>query len=201
MAYARAVTPVFAQVQAILAGAARTPLADTGTKLLYYMLERHHGCDVTVTPERFYIQYGWHTAHHRYVDTFALQVVSWLCDAAPTGYLPAGSLPWWFEASDTSTVNIYADGTALQSRYPLEPRWAYGARRIWIDRAPDSVVLRVRDATIDPGAASIPTPIEPPIEYLPGAHPCPHCGIVPERYRKLGGSVVCLACGASSRAQ
>jgi len=46
---------------------------------------------------------------------------------------------------------------------------------------------------------SAPSPIEPPIEYLAGEHPCPHCGVVPERYRKLrDGWLVCFACGRSS---
>jgi hypothetical protein len=39
----------FDQVQAALAGTARLPLDGGSTKLLYFMLERNHGCDVTMT--------------------------------------------------------------------------------------------------------------------------------------------------------
>jgi len=42
----------FDQVRACLAGE-RLPLDSGATKLLYYMLERPEGCDVTVTVDRF----------------------------------------------------------------------------------------------------------------------------------------------------
>src|ERR1700733_12156049 len=90
----------FDQVQAALAGTARLPLDGGSTKLLYFMLERKHGCDVTMTRDTFQIQYGWHLAYHRYDHDLAPRVVSWLCDAAPGGYLSAGALPWWFETGD-----------------------------------------------------------------------------------------------------
>jgi hypothetical protein len=127
-------------------------------------------------------------------------VVSWLCDAAPSGYLSAGALPWWFETGDAEPESAVHRGldTAVRGER-LGPRWTYGSRRLWFERSPACVVIKIRDATIDPGARALPPPIEPPIEYITGEHPCPHCGVVPERYRRLrGGGLVCLACGRSS---
>lgn len=176
--------PFFDQVQAALAGA-RLPLDAGSTKVLNFILRPSEGCDITITPDTFFIKYGWHLAHHRYKHDIAPRIVSWLCEAAPTGHLVAGALSWWFEVTD--------------ERGRLESHWTYGPRRIWFDASPERVVIKVRDATVDPGAESIPPPIEPPIEYLVGAHPCPHCRVVPERYRKLrDGWLVCLACGRSS---
>jgi hypothetical protein len=191
----------FDQVQAVLAGTARLPLDAGGTKLLHFMLERNEGCDVTMMPDTFHIQYGWHLAYHQYTHELAPRVVSWLCDAAPAGYLPAGSLPWWFEtpAGSTRESRVHDGGKTVVRSAPLEPYWTYGPRRLWFERSPGRVVIMIRDATIDPGASAVPPPIEPPIEYITGQHPCPHCGVVPERYRKLrGGGLVCLACGRSS---
>jgi hypothetical protein len=83
-------------------------------------------------------------------------------------------------------------------RMEAPSRWAYGPRRIWFDVSPERVSIMIRDATVDPGAEAHPSPLEPPIEYLAGDHPCPHCGVVPERYRRLrDGGLVCMACGRS----
>lgn len=186
----------FDQVQAVLAGTMRIPLDGDGTKLLHFMLERNEGCDVTMMPDTFHIQYGWHLAYHRYDHDLAPQVVSWLCDAAPIGYLPAGSLPWWFKVTGNSQRESFVP---VMRGERLEPDWTYGPRRLWFARSPGRVVIMIRDATIDPGPGALPAPIEPPIEYITGDHPCPHCGVVPERYRRLrDGGLVCLACGRSS---
>jgi hypothetical protein len=68
---------------------------------------------------------------------------------------------------------------------------------MWIDASADRIAFVVREASSLP--AGHPAPIEFPIEYIAGGHTCPHCGVVPERFRKLsGGSLVCLACGRSS---
>lgn len=190
----------FDQVQACVAGA-RLPLDADSTKLLHFMLERPDGCDVTVTPDAFFIQYGWHLAHHHYTHDLAPRVVSWLCDAAPAGYLVAGSLPWWFPASPDLERETFVDrgGGMVVYRERPGPHWSYGPRRIWFDASPGRVVIKVRDATIDPGPDAVPAPLELPIEYLAGERPCPRCGVVPERYRKLhDGWLVCLACGRSS---
>lgn len=170
---------VFDQVQAILAGA-RVPREELSLKILHFMLEDPRGCDATVTPDRFRIQYGWHLSYHHYFLDIAPGVVSWLCAAAPDGYLAAGALPWWGGAPGA---------------------WSYGPRRVWFDASPARVVIMIRDATGTPAGARLPPPpsIEPPPEYLPGDHPCPHCGVVPERFRRLrDGSLVCFACGRSS---
>jgi hypothetical protein len=191
----------FDQVQAVLAGTTRLPLDAGGTKLLHFMLERNEGCDVTMMPDTFHIQYGWHLAYHRYDHDLAPRVVSWLCDAAPAGYLPAGALPWWFEVTgDTTRDTFVHDGVGMVVRSEsLGPCWMYGPHRLWFDHSPGRVVIMIRDATIDPGPGALPPPIEPPIEYITGERPCPHCGVVPERYRRLrGGGLVCLACGSSS---
>lgn len=192
----------FDRVQAILAGTTRISLDHLGTKVLHFMLKRNEGCNATVTPDRFYVQFGWHPSRHRYVHEIAPRVVSWLCDAAPTSYLAGGALPGWFEVTDTTRIESFTSvrgGAMVRHSEPPGPYWTYGPRRIWFDRSPERVVIMIRDATIDPGAESLPPPIEPPIEYLAGDHLCPHCGAVPERYRKLrDGGLVCLACGASS---
>lgn len=57
----------------------------------------------------------------------------------------------------------------------------------------------MREATSLDMLATRPQPIEPPLEYIDATRRCPHCGAVPERYRKLrDGALVCLACGASA---
>jgi hypothetical protein len=156
-------------------------LDDACTKQLYYMLERPEGCDATVTADSFVVQYGWHLAHHHYEVELAAGVLRFLVEAAPDGLLPAGTLRVW-----------YLDNAGRR------PQWAYGARRVWIDESPERTLIMIRDATIDPGPAR-PPPIEPAPVFVTGEHPCPHCGVVPERYRRLrDGALVCLACGASS---
>jgi len=162
----------FGQVQACIAGA-RLSLDAEGTKLLHFMLERPDGCDVTVTPDAFFIQYGWHLAHHHYKYDLAPRVVSWLCDAAPAGYLAAGSLPWWFPTTPDLERETFVDrgGGMVVHHEPLGSHWSYGPRRIWLDASPGRVVIKVRDATVDPGPDAAPAPLEPPIEYLAGERP------------------------------
>ena len=82
---------------------------------------------------------------------------------------------------------------------------AYGAFDIWIQAEPDCVTIMVRAATSRSAGAGAPRPFPPPLvgppEYLTATHPCPHCTAIPDRYRKLSdGALVCMACGASSRA-
>jgi hypothetical protein len=196
-------TSPFDQAMAVIGGA-RVPLESGSLQVLHYMLERNEGCDATLTPERFFIQYGWHLAHHRYDDAIAPQIVIWLFATPQRGYLAAGTLPWWWDITTTPNAivehfPISADGSVRRGDIrPLPPNWAYGPRRIWFDVTAAKISIMVRDATVDPGPA-LPPPIEPPPAYVAGAHPCPHCGIVPERYRQLGPtSLVCLACGRSS---
>ncbi|HEX7942532.1 MAG TPA: hypothetical protein VF488_12045 [Gemmatimonadaceae bacterium] len=128
----------FDQVEAVLARTARIPLDGRGRKLLYYMLERSEGCDVTLMPDTFHLQYGWHLAYHRYSHDLAPQVVSWLCDAAPIGYLRAGTLPWWFEVTADSTRErrVQVGSETVVRHEPLEPHWTYGPRRLWLERPP-----------------------------------------------------------------
>ena len=192
----------FDRVRAALAGE-RFPLDAGSTKLLFYMLERPDGCDAWLTPGRFVIQYGWHLAHHPWVEDDAPRVVSWLCASAPAGYLAAGTMPWWFPNPERVSEERFGYGPdgkmARLASEPVGPCWSYGARRVWFDATPERITLLVRDATVDPGPDAWPAPIEPPPAFLAGDHPCPHCGDVPDRYRRLSdGSLVCMACGRSS---
>ena len=191
------------QVLAVLDGERPTLDADS-LKILYFMLESNAGCDATITPDKFVIQYGWHLSLHPYTADLAPRVVSWLLAASTGGYLPGGTMPWWFP--DRAGVEVMTFGydrdRKAMSRIrtePIGPHWSYGPRRIWIDLEPARVVVMVRDATTDPGADAHPAPIEPPPTFLVGDHACPHCGAVPDRYRRLrDGSLVCAACGRSS---
>jgi hypothetical protein len=170
------------RTQSVLRGE-RVPLGEGATKVLYFMVHRPRGCDAWITPGKLVMQLGPHSANHSYTPDLAPQIVSWLLDVAPNGYLPAGSLPAWAGAPG---------------------RWSYGPRSVWIDAARDRITIMIRDASdrdpLDTTPLPLPPRIEAPPEFVPGTHPCPHCGAVPERYRKLlDGALVCLACGASSR--
>jgi hypothetical protein len=169
-------------VRAVLAGRASSTLELAGSKLLFFMLREGDGCDATITAERFWVQYSWNLAHHPYDPELAAQVVSWLRMRTSEGHLDPGLLPWW----DPLAHDV--------------PFWAYGRRTIWFEESTDRVTVFIRDAKLGFDLRIVPPPIEPPVEYPSLTHPCPHCGTVPERYRRLrDGSLVCQACGASSR--
>jgi len=170
-----------ARVQAVLRGE-RVPLDDGATKVLHFMIKDPHGCDVWITADQLVMQFGPHSANHAYLPELAPAIVSWLLESAPTGYLPAGTLPYWGG---------------------MPKRWSYGPCGVWIDPGSDRVAIMIRDAShrdvLDRTPLPLPPPIEAAPEFVSGAHPCPHCGVVPDRYRKLpDGALVCLACGASS---
>jgi hypothetical protein len=149
--------------------------------MLHYMLESDAGCDAWITPVSFVVQYGWHLSHHRYYSDVAVEVTSWLVErvGGHRGVLAGSELP------------------ALD---PV-PSWRHGARAVWIDSAPEQITILVRAATSSALPATRPEPIESlrRIEYIAGSWPCPRCSRTPDRYRKLSdGTIVCLACGASS---
>ncbi len=145
--------------------------------MLAYMLGRPSGCDAWLTRERFVVQYGWHLSHHRYFSDTAVEVVGFLRERIGPRH---GVLP----ASTRLAVGGFA-------------AWRHGARAVWIDTASDKITIVIREATSEE-LPPRPSPLEPPIAYVAGTAPCPACGQVPDRYRKLrGGSLVCLACGAS----
>ena len=162
----------------------RIPLNAGATKTLHFILHGlAQGCDATITANQFAISYGPRGPHSQYIHDLGPVVVSWLLDAAPGGKLAPGSLPWWGGMPGT---------------------WPYGSFGVWIKAEPECVTIRVRSTAAHSGTDE-PEPFPPPFvgppEYLPGAHPCPHCAVVPDRYRKLSdGALVCMACGASSRA-
>jgi len=167
--------------RSVLAGGPPPPLDEGATKLLFFMLKQAEGCDATITADRFWIQYGWHLAYHRYVPEHAPVVLGWLRQFTRDGQLGPGLLPWW--APEHHRV----------------PYWAFGRRNVWFDATPDRVTIYVRDAAARLDPRVLPPPIEPPIEYVRLRHACPHCHTIPQRYRKLrGGGLVCLACGRSS---
>ena len=181
----------FERVLAVLAGE-RVPLDDGSRKVLYFMLHRRDGCDATVTPDRFWIQYGWHLSHHRYFSELAPAIASFLLAGAPAiterraTIVPAGSLPYWSPE----------DELGPWSQQP--ERWRYDAFALWVEREPACVTLRLR-ASPPAMPAGTPEPLEPAPVFVAGNHPCPHCGAIPERYRRLrDGALVCGACGASS---
>ncbi|HEY5921726.1 MAG TPA: hypothetical protein VIV11_08645 [Kofleriaceae bacterium] len=174
-----------ARTHAVLHGE-RIPLDALATKTLFYMLNAFEGCDAAITADQFAITFGPRGPHSRYLPNIAPVVVSWLLDAAPSGELAAGALPWWWDKPGT---------------------WTYRRFAVWIKSEPACVTLMVR-ATDHPGVAidphAAPRPFPPPLlgppEYLTGTHPCPHCTAIPDRYRKLSdGALVCMTCGASSR--
>jgi hypothetical protein len=152
-------------------------------KILSFMIRDPSGCDAWITPTSFVIQFGWNDAHHKYVPEIAPAILQWLREMAPDGVLRGSSLPYWGAAPG---------------------HWSYGNRFVWIDEQPERIVVMIRDAGdhAERGERPLPfpAPIERPPEFIAGVHACPHCGVVPERYRKFSdGALACLACGASSR--
>ncbi|HEX7837504.1 MAG TPA: hypothetical protein VF469_08585 [Kofleriaceae bacterium] len=173
----------FAQAGAVLGGA-RLPLTAGASKVLRFMLERREGCDAWLTPDWFVVQYGWHLAHHRYYAEVAPPIVSWLLH----------------EGGVQDAIERCAVVCPKRSLPRIDGflAWSYDTRTVWIEAMPAQITLRIRDARSS-SILVVPAPVEPPIEYLAGTWPCPHCHAQPERYRVLrGGAVVCLACGASS---
>jgi hypothetical protein len=165
----------FDRARAALDGAS-VPLTSAGSKMLRFMLEDPSGCDAWLTRQRFVATYGWHPSHHRYFSEVAVEVVGFLCErlGARSGVI-AGS-------------EIVVDGFIP---------WSHGARAVWIDVASDKITISIREAT---STRFPPRPLEQLIEYVDGRSPCPSCGDVPERYRRLrDGALVCLGCGASHR--
>jgi len=174
-----------AQTQTVLRGE-RVPLDDGATKILHSIFNPvmlgADGCDVEIAPADFCLEYGTPGGRHYYMADVAPAIVSWFLDNAPAGYLPGGTLPNWGG---------------------MRGHWSYGPRSVWIDATDDCVMIMVRAASerraLDDRPLPAPPRLKPPIELLAGTHPCPHCGVVPENYRKLrSGGLVCLACGASS---
>ncbi len=168
----------FARALAALDGVS-VPLSAAGSKMLFYMLHEPEGCDAWITREGFVVQYGWHPSHHHYYSRVATEVTSWLFDElrGRRGILSAGALP--------AIAPFIA--------------WSYGARAVWIVATTDEIRIQIREA----GSVELPEQpgsIEPPIEYVAAAWPCPSCSVTPDRYRRLRrGGLVCLACGASSK--
>ena len=155
------------------------PLTPEASKMLRYLLERPEGCDGWLRHDGFVVQYGWHLSHHRYYAEVGIAAVSWLRDTlgGDHGMIPAGKV-------------------AGIERFPS---WEHGPRCVWIAQTPDEIRIQIREATSLSLPENPPGSIEPPIEYLAGTTPCPHCGKTPERYRVLrDGARVCLSCGASS---
>jgi hypothetical protein len=172
------------QTRAVLAGM-RLPLDPAGAKMLHFMVKHREGCDAWLTREWFFVQYGWHLSHHRYYSDVAPVVVSWLLETAGvTG------------AVEDCTTIVPASTVPAMDRLPS---FRHGERALWIRASADRIDLQIRDGVSPAVLASPPSPLEPPIEYVAGAWPCPHCRATPERFRVLrGGGVVCLACGRSS---
>ena len=169
-----------ARVHAVLGGE-RVPLDDGATKVLSFMLREPLGCDAWIT-DQLVVQLGPHSANHRYRPELAPTIVSWLLDHAPARHLPAGTMPYWGGAPK---------------------RWSYGPSNVWIAPDVERVMIMIRDASDPADRAPLPLPpppIEAPPQFAIGDRACPHCAVIPERYRVLrDGGLVCLTCGASSR--
>jgi hypothetical protein len=170
------------RVHSVLRGE-RFPLDDGALKVLSFMVRRPDGCDAWITPGKLVMQLGPRSANHSYTPELAPAILSWLLDHAPHGYLPGGTMPYWAGAPG---------------------RWSYGPSSVWINAESDRITIMIRDGSdrnaLDRTPGPLPAPIETPPEYVVGDHACPHCGVVPDSYRRLwDGALVCLACGASSR--
>lgn len=154
------------------------------SKMLWYMLEDPRGCDAEITPSWFWIRYGRTFSPHRYVMQVAPAVVSFLLDGA--GLPPTRRLT---RRLGPATVPAFRD------RYPS---WAFGARYVLIEALIARTVIRIRDTepALADGLPEIPPHLGPSFVVLDRT--CPHCGLVPDRYRVLhDGSHVCLSCGRS----
>src|SRR5262245_37262858 len=74
----------FERVQAVLRGE-RVPLDGGASKVMMFMLERPHGCDVRIAPGELSIWFGWNQGWHPYFPRTAPAIVSWLLERAGAG--------------------------------------------------------------------------------------------------------------------
>jgi hypothetical protein len=170
----------FARVLAAFAGE-RYPLDAGASKVMNFMLHDCSGCDATITPHDFAINFGWNYGPHHYFMATAPAIASWLLDA----------------------VGVRGErevrGRIAAARIPAIPpffAWELPALHVALVAGLTEVTIRVRDSE-----AALATPLPEPDrtpKFATLAQPCAHCLQVPERYRVLGdGSLVCLACGRS----
>lgn len=173
-----------ASVLAVLDGA-RLPFDGSSSKLLYYMLERPAGCDVTIDHNTFEIRYGWNPARHRYMADAAAGVVSGLLSFAQ------------YSGAVQSARLTVGPATVPAGEFLLE--WSFGTRLVWLDRSRDGALIRIRDAASH-DLSTMPDPIAHEVRFddFAEAITCPRCGAQSQRYRRLlGDALVCPTCARS----
>ncbi len=151
-------------------------LDDWGRQVLFFILNAP-AADLEITPKRFYIRlFG-----HHDMD-YPLEVAPGVISLLVGNVLPR----------DTREIRTWVPMMKVPgAAFMVPPRYILAQASL------ERVTVRLRRVEAD---LDQPVPSLAEKHYVIAARACPHCTVVPERYRVLwDGGYVCQACGASSR--